>query len=651
MTFEGHFVQPSIPRFDGHYDHWSMLMENFLRNKEYWSLIETGYEEPAHGEQPLSEGRQRELDAVKLKDLKAKNYLFQAIDRSILETILDKDTSKKIWDSMKTKYEGNARVKRSTLQALRRDFEVLEMKVGETITNYFARVMIVANKMRVYGEIMTDVTICEKILRSLTDKFNYIVCSIEESRNLDTITIDELQSSLTVHEKKFHRGNGVEQVLKVTTDDRVWGRGRGRNSFRGRGRGRGGAAFNKAIVECYKSHNLGHFQYECPKWDKEANYAEVNEEYDMLLMSYLESPDTQQIDAWFLDSGCSNHMCGNKGMFTTLNESFIHSVKLGNNSRMNVIGKGSIKLVLNGISHVVHEVYYVPELKNNLLSIRQLQERGLTILIQGGVCKIYHPVKGLIIQTEMSMNRMFILLSHTPVSLTAPSEGCFYTSSPDLFHLWHRRYGHLSYKGLKALQHKGMVHGLPQFQVSDTTSINCIHGKQHRGIMPAKSTWRASQPLELIHADICGPISPISNSGKRYTLCFIDDFSHKSWVYLLTAKSEALLCFQFFKKLVEKEKAFNIKCLRTDRGGEFTSTEFTDFCKANGIKRQLTTAYTPQQNGVAERKNRIVMNMVRSMLSDKQLPKTFWPEAVNWTFYVLNRCPTLAVKNVTPQEA
>ena len=111
MSSEGHFVQPAIPRFDGHYDHWSMLMENFLRSKEYWCLIETGFEEPTLGKQPLSEGKQKELDAWKLKDLKAKNYLFQAIDRSILETILEKDTSKKIWESMKTKYEGNARVK------------------------------------------------------------------------------------------------------------------------------------------------------------------------------------------------------------------------------------------------------------------------------------------------------------------------------------------------------------------------------------------------------------------------------------------------------------------------------------------------------------------------------------------------------------
>ncbi|KAA8540036.1 hypothetical protein F0562_026728 [Nyssa sinensis] len=433
-----------------------MLMENFLRSKEYWSLIETGYEEPAIGAPLLSEGQQKELEALKLKDLKAKNYLFQAIDRTILETILEKDTSKKIWESMKKKYEGNARVKRSTLQALRRDFETLEMKVGETITDYFARVMSVANKMRVYGEAMTDVTICEKILRSLTDKFNYIVCSIEESKDMDALTIDELQSSLIVHEQKFHRSSCVEQALKVTIDGRVGGRGRGRNNYRGRGRGRGGQEFNKAMVECFKCHNLGHFQYECPQWNKEANYTEVSEEDEMLLMSYVESHEVKRNDAWFLDSGCSNHMCGNRGMFINLDESFLHSVRLGNNSRMNVVGKGNVRLLLNGVNHVVHEVYYVPDLKNNLLSIGQLQERGLAILIKGGVCKVYHPTKGLIIQTVMSVNRMFILLAQTPAPTNAQSEKCLHTSSQDLSYLWHRRYGHLSYKGLRTLQYKKM---------------------------------------------------------------------------------------------------------------------------------------------------------------------------------------------------
>ena len=108
MSSKGHFVQPTIPRFDGHYDHWSMLMENFLQSKEYWHIFESGVE-TSNADVALTETQQKELEGLKLKDLKAKNYLFQVIDRSILETILCKETSKDIWDSMNKKYQGSNR--------------------------------------------------------------------------------------------------------------------------------------------------------------------------------------------------------------------------------------------------------------------------------------------------------------------------------------------------------------------------------------------------------------------------------------------------------------------------------------------------------------------------------------------------------------
>lgn len=445
-----------IPHFDGHYDHWSELMENLLRGKGLWSLVENGFDEPRAGTM-LTDAQQALLDDARTKDHQVKGFLFEAIDRTVFEQILDRRTAKIVWDSMKRKFGGNSRVKRSLLNSLRREFEVLAMKNDEIITEYFARVMAISNKMRSNGEDMLDSRIVEKILRTLTERFTYVVVSIEESKDIDNMSIDELQSSLVVHEQKFRRVSmeDEEQVLKV--EDRTGMRGRGRTPFRGRGRGRGRTTFNKATVECYKCHNLGHFQYECPKWNKEANYAELEEEDELLLMSYVELHEAKRSDAWFIDSGCSNHMCGNQGMFTSLDTTFTHTVKLGNNTRMKVTGKGVVKLMLNGVCYVFGNVYCVPDLKNNLLSVGQLQEKGVAVLFKDGVCSVFHPQKGKMAESFMSANRMFVLLAEPFVK--AEEERCLQISTMDQSKLWHHRYGHLSYKGLRTLHYKKMVVG------------------------------------------------------------------------------------------------------------------------------------------------------------------------------------------------
>ena len=188
-------------------------------------------------------------------------------------------------------------------------------------------------------------------------------------------------------------------------------------------------------MECYYCHKLGHFQWECPSKEKEANYVQTEEEIS--LMACVDMNKVNGEDMWFLDSGCSNHMCGKKEYFSDFDESFRVSVKLGNNSSMVVMGKGNVRLV-----------FYVPELKNNLLSTGQLQEKGLNFLFQGKKCKVFHPEKGLIMEMKMASNRMFILHAISqPITST-----CFNTITEDMVQLWHHRYGHLSFKGLKTLQ-------------------------------------------------------------------------------------------------------------------------------------------------------------------------------------------------------
>ncbi|XP_061341661.1 uncharacterized protein LOC133287976 [Gastrolobium bilobum] len=142
---------------------------------------------------------------------------------------------------MKKKYQGCARAKRLQLQALRSEFETLRMKSGESIADYFSRVMTIVNKMRIHGDRTEEITVIEKILRSLTAKFNFVVCAIEESKDIDDLSLDELQSSLVVHEHKFKQEDTDEQALKASTDTRsnnFQGSGRGRGRGRGRGKGR-----------------------------------------------------------------------------------------------------------------------------------------------------------------------------------------------------------------------------------------------------------------------------------------------------------------------------------------------------------------------------------------------------------------------------
>ena len=217
--------------------------------------------------------------------------------------------------------------------------------------------------------------------------------------------------------------------------------------------------------------------------------------------------------------------------------------------------------------------------------------------------------------------------------------------------LWHNRLGHLSYDGLSTLASKQMVIGLPQITAPQEACTQCLGAKQHRHSMSREGVGRAFKKLQLVHAYLCGPINPTSSSNKRYFVSFIEDLTRKTWLYFLNQKSETFSLFKNFKALVEKEVGEIIICLRTDRGGEFCSREFEEFCRNQGIRRQLTTTYTPQQNGVAERKNRTIMNMVRTMLIGRQVPKIFWPEATKWCAHILNRSPTYAVQDHIPEEA
>lgn len=301
------------------------------------------------------------------------------------------------------------KMKRAQLQALRAEFETLHMQNSELVTEYFSRAMAIANKMRINGEKLEDVTIIEKIL-CITAKFNYIVCSIEESKDIDTLSIDELQSSLLVHEQKLNQQDKEELALKTTTfsngADHEKGKWKGKHWHHKTEKIKSGDSQgkekrrDKSQVKCHRCHRYGHYRSECrtnlnKNYGRRSNFAETKEDAETkaeedvsLLMAYT-SRERVSANLWYLDTGYSNHMCGHKVAFSELDETFQDTVKFGDNSAVSVMGKGKVQVTTKDNSILtISNVFYVPALKTNLLSAGQLLEKRYELNIKGGVCQI-----------------------------------------------------------------------------------------------------------------------------------------------------------------------------------------------------------------------------------------------------------------------
>lgn len=155
----------------------------------------------------------------------------------------------------------------------------------------------------------------------------------------------------------------------------------------------------------------------------------------------------------------------------------------------------------------------------------------------------------------------------------------------------------------------------------------CVKGMDHRLPFQQSSETRASHPLQLIHNDVCGKIGTQLLGGGEYFITFTDDHTRYVWVYILKSKDEVFAHFRKWKAQVEKSTGRVVKTLCSDNGGEYTSNEFTSYLATEGIKHEQTIPHTPQQNGVAERLNRILIEGVHTMLADSKLPHRFWAEA------------------------
>jgi hypothetical protein len=324
---------------------------------------------------------------------------------------------------------------------------------------------------------------------------------------------------------------------------------------------------------------------------------------------------------------------------------------VANGKEAQVEAIGSLPLVLNsGFTLRLNNIVYVPSMRSNLISVSMLDDDGFHCNFGDNKCILKFNLDdiGLAIRQDklymLPLNESSVTMNVYDVSHKRKRSTINETSSK----LWHCRLGHISRGRMERLIKEEILQPL-DFSDSDHC-IDCIKGKYVKQIK--KGATRSTGLLELIHTDICGPFPVTSVDGFDSFITFTDDFSRYGYIYPIKDRSESLDKFKIFKAEVENQHNLKIKVVRSDRGGEYYGRHatygqipcpFARFLQENGIVAQYSTPGEPQQNGVAERRNRTLMDMVRSMLSYSSLPVGLWMEALKTTAHILNRVPSKSV--------
>lgn len=345
-------------------------------------------------------------------------------------------------------------------------------------------------------------------------------------------------------------------------------------------------------------------------------------------------------DLWFPDSGASAHMTAsdgnlvNKSVYTGYN-----SVSVANGAHLQISHVGDVALPTSGHPLTLRSVYHVPQLKYNLISIQRLcADNNCTVIFDENLFLIKDKASGAVLLHAHSNGPLYPLRLPSSSSLALAS---VVASGP----VWHRRLGHCGDTVLQFLKRQQFLCYHTPFTHE---CVACKLGKSQR--LPFMDASRhSSLPLQLIHSDVWqSPV--ISNLGFKYYVCFIDDYSRFTWIYLLHQKREVFLHFKHFKALVENLFSQKIKVFQSDGCGEFVNSNIQQFFSTNGIYFQKSCPDTPQQNGVAERKHRHLLELTRTMLLEASVPNTFWVDALFTTAYIINRLPSPILNVLSPYQ-
>ena len=611
---------------ESNYRSWSQVIESHLDDQDLWEVVKGDEVKPVSPVDPpaseTAEARQQHtttmteyettMTAWTKKAKKTRKLIISTISSSVMIYVEGTKDPAEMWAILEGWYRSKIRVILCQLQC---QFNTIKMIDDDgDMEKHLQKIERLKRQIEEQGEQISDSSYVSVLLNCASSRYDVPISILEAQDNVTpTIIINRLLEEY----RKFLATKPEKTLMAMLINQ-------------GKKKSKNAKAFDGNCNHCNKR---GHKKDQCwikyPELKSEKSRKDERMERSkyslMTTMTSVATPKRQSgPDIWFTDSGASDHFSLYRDFFKSfrkLDEPIFIETAEGTATGT---GIGNITLVVLGEDDIetelhLNNVIYAPNMSSNLFSLMAAYDRGYeTRMTPGHGLRIFHG-ETLIATAVRDQGGLFRLKTTVDSYAMTATQVPETTRELDI-NIWHKRMGHLGEDNVRRLAK--MVEGM---KIKARTTVGvcepCLEGKQTRQSSHRPAT-RAKESLELIHSDLCGPMDPTIYDETNYYVLFIDDFTRMTHIYPLKKKSSAdmLEKFREYRSEVEKQTGKSIKRLRTDGGGEYEKW-MRDHLKGSGIIHETTAPYSPDQNGVAERANRTIMERVKTIIAETKLDK------------------------------